>query len=126
MGITALVQRVMTCLFPVPLQRTPGQQAAVDRQCAGLSLYQYRSCPYCARVRRAIDHLALNIEMRNVHREPRFRDQLLQGGGRFQVPCLRIEQENGEDEWLYESADIIAYLRGRFADIRQDSLPPRR
>jgi len=31
----------------------------------------------------------------------------------LKVPCLKIT-ENGEDRWMYESNDIIAYLNGRF------------
>jgi len=34
----------------------------------------------------------------------------MQGGGKTQVPCLRIEQAGGEVEWMYESDDIIRYL----------------
>ena len=36
---------------------------------------------------------------------------LMQGGGKTQVPCLRIEQADGSVEWMYESNDIIEYLR---------------
>jgi len=36
---------------------------------------------------------------------------LIQGGGKTQVPCLRIEQSDGSVEWMYESNDIIRYLR---------------
>ena len=36
---------------------------------------------------------------------------LMQGGGKTQVPCLRIEQSDGSVEWMYESNDIIEYLR---------------
>ena len=36
---------------------------------------------------------------------------LMQGGGKTQVPCLRIEHENGRVEWMYESNDIIQYLK---------------
>ncbi len=35
---------------------------------------------------------------------------LMQGGGKTQVPCLRIENEQGEVQWMYESNDIIEYL----------------
>lgn len=35
---------------------------------------------------------------------------LLHGGGKTQVPCLRIEQADGSVEWMYESDDIIGYL----------------
>lgn len=36
---------------------------------------------------------------------------LMQGGGKTQVPCLRIEQADGNVEWMYESNDIIEYLK---------------
>jgi glutathione S-transferase len=39
------------------------------------------------------------------------RAELIAGGGKGQVPCLRIETDDGNVRWLYESADIIAYLR---------------
>jgi glutathione S-transferase len=35
---------------------------------------------------------------------------LMAGGGKTQVPCLRIEHANGDVEWMYESDDIIRYL----------------
>ena len=41
------------------------------------------------------------------------REELLEGGGKIQTPCLRIENEGGV-EWLYESSKIIEYLRKRF------------
>ena len=39
------------------------------------------------------------------------------GGGKRQVPCLRIEATPGEVQWLYESMDIIAYLQRQQALI---------
>lgn len=39
---------------------------------------------------------------------------LMQGGGKTQVPCLRIEQADGKVEWMYESDDIIRYLRAEY------------
>ena len=35
---------------------------------------------------------------------------LVQGGGKGQVPCLRIEAQPGQVQWLYESDDILAYI----------------
>ena len=35
--------------------------------------------------------------------------ELLQGGGKSTVPCLRIER-GIEVSWMYESMDIIDYL----------------
>jgi len=79
----------------------------------GLSLYQYRACPYCMIVRRAIDHLGLSVELRDIRRNPHDREELIAGGGHQMVPCLRIE-EGDESRWMYESRDIIQYLQRRF------------
>ena len=38
------------------------------------------------------------------------RHDLIAGGGKAQVPCLRLVSEEG-DQWMYESDDIIHYLR---------------
>ena len=40
-----------------------------------------------------------------------FMSDLINGGGRFKVPCLQISGGSGEKTWLYESDDIIAYLK---------------
>ena len=119
MALTTLLQRLTACLFPPPIQRSAEQQAEVDRQTRQLSLYQYRSCPYCARVRRAIHQLALTIETRDIHRQRQYQRELVEGGGRYQVPCLRIAHDDGKVEWLYESADIVAYLKRRFGEANR-------
>jgi len=95
--------------------RSPERQAVVDEQTKTLALYHFDTCPFCLRVRRAINKLQLCIELRNTHREPRWQAELLAGGGKRTVPCLRIEAPGESIHWLYESADIIAYLKGRFA-----------
>jgi glutathione S-transferase len=76
-------------------------------------LYQYESCPFCYRVRRFLDDAGIRIETRDVLRDPEARRELLTGGGRATVPCLRIDRA-GETLWMYESLDIIDYLRRRF------------
>jgi glutaredoxin len=75
------------------------------------SLYHYQSCPYCAITRQAIKQTELNIEQRNVSKQPQYRSELIKEGGKSQVPCLRIEKENGDVHWLYESQDIIQFIR---------------
>jgi len=30
------------------------------------------------------------------------------------VPCLRIDKDDGSVQWMYESNDIIAYLKREF------------
>ncbi|CAA0100883.1 Uncharacterised protein [BD1-7 clade bacterium] len=76
-----------------------------------LALYHYNACPFCAMTRQALKHFKLNVEQRDIQRHRPHRQQLVKGGGRAQVPCLRIEHDNGRVEWLYESRDIIDYLR---------------
>ena len=98
-----------------PVTRTAEEQNQVDAQTAKLKLYQYDSCPFCARVRNHIELLNLNIEHKNTQLEPQNRADLIAGGGKGQVPALRIEDDNGSIQWMYESSDIMAYLSQRFA-----------
>ena len=58
--------------------------------------------------------LNLPIIKRNASQGSPFREELLQGGGKIQTPCLRIEKDGGV-EWLYDSKAIISYLENRFA-----------
>jgi glutathione S-transferase len=58
--------------------------------------------------------LGLEIPLRNIQISSRNRKELLNGGGRKTVPCLRIEDANGNVQWMYESGDIIAYLQRKF------------
>jgi glutathione S-transferase len=74
------------------------------------TLYQYDSCSYCQRVRRFLADNGIPVELRDTLRDPHARRELIEGGGRSTVPCLRIERD-GEISWLYESLDIIDYLR---------------
>lgn len=76
-------------------------------------LYQYDSCPFCARVRRFLDAHGIDLPMRDTLRDAAAFRELLMGGGRATVPCLRIETETGDVSWLYESADIMDYLTAR-------------
>jgi glutaredoxin len=101
-----------------PVRRAPDAQARVDAETASLrlyqfELYQFEACPYCRKVSRDMRLLGLHIESPNIKRDPMARGELIAGGGKKQVPCLRIE-EAGKVRWLYESRDITGYLRARF------------
>jgi len=74
------------------------------------TLYQFESCPFCARVRRYLAEAGIDMPMKDTLRDPQARQELMAGGGDSMVPCLRIERA-GEVRWMYESLDIIAYLR---------------
>ncbi|MBK79351.1 MAG: glutaredoxin [Gammaproteobacteria bacterium] len=73
-------------------------------------LYQYDACPFCRRVRQFVAQAGIDLETRDTLRDPEARRELVEGGGRSMVPCLRIERD-GDVQWLYESLDIIDYLR---------------
>lgn len=93
--------------------RTPEQQADAERRAQHLALYHRPACPFCMRVCVALARLDVPIERHNITADPEARRELVTGGGRQQVPCLRID-ESPQTRWLYESADIIAYLEAQF------------
>ena len=95
--------------------REPAQQTTVNLQCQNLALYQFSTCPFCIKVRQEMRRLSLPIAQRDAQHDAAHRAELLQGGGAVKVPCLKITDASGQSQWLYESAAIIAYLRGRFA-----------
>lgn len=104
---------------PRKLKRTDEAQAQVAQAVQGVSLYQFYACPFCVKTRRAIHRLNLPIAVRDAQNDPVHREELLQGGGRIKVPCLRLDEvdSNGEvtTRWMYESGDIIDYLEKKFA-----------
>ena len=75
-----------------------------------LALYHSHSCPFCALVTSAIDRLGLDVELREIFEEPRYREQLVEARGRVTVPVLRITSPDGEERWMPESHDIVRYL----------------
>lgn len=99
---------------PKSVTRTPEEQAVVDEASKDLALYQFSACPFCIKVRKEIARLGLNIETRNAQHDPEHRAALEAGGGRIKVPCLKIQQDDGNERWLYESSEINAWLQERF------------
>lgn len=98
---------------PRGVKRSTELQQQIDQQTASLSLYQFKACPFCIKVRRTFKRHSLNIEIRDAKHDKNIRQELLEQGGKIKVPCLRIE-EAGEVSWMYESNAIIEYLQGRF------------
>ncbi|MEC9483627.1 MAG: glutathione S-transferase N-terminal domain-containing protein [Halomonas sp.] len=94
-------------------ERSAEAQAEVERECRGLALYLTQSCPFCIKVRREMERLQLPIELRDVARHPDYRREQVEATGRGTVPCLRIADDE-QDRWMYESDEIVRYLRRRF------------
>ena len=102
---------------PKGIVRSAAAQQEVDQQSRNLVLYQFKTCPFCIKVRREISRLSLPIELRDAQKNPQNRAELLQGGGYIKVPCLKITDEHGNVQWMYESTAINQYLHQRFASI---------
>ncbi len=99
---------------PKGVKRDAQSQNELDRETAKLSLYQYAACPFCVKVRWSMKRNSLNIETKDAKRNPQYAKELVTGGGNLKVPCLRIEENDGSETWMYESSDIIDYLEQRF------------
>ena len=81
---------------------------------ADLSLYHFDACPFCVRVRRALDRLGVEVELCDVQDEPCHMAALVAARGKRTVPVLRIAGSDGRDQWMPESSDIVKYLERRF------------
>ena len=72
-------------------------------------LYFKPTCPYCLKVLSFMRNEDIEMEKRDTW-EPANAAELVAIGGKPQVPCLVIDGKA-----LYESDDIIAYLRAKTA-----------
>lgn len=81
-----------------------------------LKLYEYEGCPFCRLVREALTELDLDAVIYPCPRGGRrWRPEAERIGGRAQFPLL-VDDNTGRA--LYESADIIAYLREHYGEGR--------
>lgn len=71
-------------------------------------LYALTYCPFCQKVINFMNKNNLNdrVEILYKDKNPEYEQALIEGGGSKQVPCLQYD-----DQWLYESDDIIAYFK---------------
>jgi glutaredoxin 2 len=75
-----------------------------------LELYYYAGCPFCTIAMSPMKKLGVEVELRNIHENPLYREDLLNARGRVTVPVLRITSPDGEERWLPESRDIVHYI----------------
>jgi len=74
-----------------------------------IRLYYKKPCPYCKKVLAFLGENRINIEMTNIKERPEARKMLSRENGTRQVPCLYVDGKP-----LYESKDIIAFLKKEF------------
>ena len=76
-----------------------------------LTLYNMEGSPYCRKVREVLSELDLTSVVRNLPKGSPKRAELVQRGGKMQVPYLVDPNTTRE---MYESEDIIAYLQMQY------------
>lgn len=109
--IGRLILLINFIFSPKSPKRMAQAQQKIDDKTKNLSLYQLPSCPFCVKVRRAMKREGLTIELRNINQKNDYREELIREGGKPTVPCLRIEQADGQVQWLYESKDVVSHLQ---------------
>ncbi len=72
-----------------------------------LKLYIRKTCPFCMKVLNYIkENNISDIEIIDISKDETIEKELEEKGGKNQVPCLLID-----DRYMYESSDIIEYLK---------------
>lgn len=73
-----------------------------------LELYHFESCPYCAKVRKAIDEMGIKskIDYHDILKDPKAHERLMKMNDDEQVPCLVIDGKP-----MLESDEIIDWLK---------------
>ena len=90
------------------MAREKSAVATFKRPAQNLVLYEFEGCPFCRKVREAINMLDLNVEMRPCPQGGTvFREEAKARGGKAMFPFL-VDPNTGKE--MYESDDIIAYL----------------
>ena len=98
---------------PKSMKRDHNTQNKINEITKNMSLYQYKACPFCVKVRRKLRKYSLNIELKDAKNNNSNKNDLKNLGGKLKVPCLRIENNKNDIQWLYESKDIINFLENK-------------
>ena len=105
-----LILLINLLTLPKPIFREKFTQSKIDKITKYLTIYQFEACPFCVKVRRFIRKNSLKIDIKDAKNNNDYKAELVNGGGKHKVPCLRIDKINSKTEWLYESNEIIKYL----------------
>jgi glutathione S-transferase len=78
-----------------------------------LTLYYKPTCPHCERVLAAAEELGISFNLKDITADETLRDELIEKGGKKQVPYLVDPDRNVS---MYESGDIIDYLTEHYGN----------
>jgi glutaredoxin len=104
---------------PKSITRNSVLQKEIDQQFSGFTLFHYPACPFCVKVRRVIKKYNLSLRLvdpRNCNTEMQ---DLMKGGGKLKVPCLRIQNNKEGTIWMYESSSIISFLESQIPEAQE-------
>lgn len=73
------------------------------------ALYFNNYCYFCHKVLAVLRNREHQIELRNIA-EASYHTELIEGGGKGQVPCLMVQSAGQGQHWMYESNEIINYI----------------
>ena len=100
--------------LPKPIVREKISQDRIDKKTKDFTIYQFEACPFCVKVRRFLWKNSLKINLKDAKNNKIFKSELVNEGGKHKVPCLKIAKINSETVWLYESTEIIKFLKIEF------------
>ncbi|RMG13443.1 MAG: glutaredoxin [Planctomycetota bacterium] len=88
-----------------------------DGRDVDLELFKFDTCPFCVRVLAKLRQLGVEgVRLRDTRREPGAAEELVERGGKLQVPCLFVDGEP-----MYESQDISEWLEANVATTAGES-----
>lgn len=77
-----------------------------------LTLYTKIGCPFCAKVLDFASRNDISLDTKDIYADTAAMDELIARGGKRQVPYL-VDEEKGIE--MYESDDIVEYLKANYA-----------
>ena len=114
----AVIIRIVDFFFAPKLAKLPEAQALkVKEETQSMRVYQFKACPFCVKLRWAMRRMGVDLPFEDAKNDPKAKQELLTGGGKVKVPCLKYEKD-GQEKWLYESSDIELFLRNLVQNAR--------
>lgn len=71
-------------------------------------LFVGTACPHCRKVENFMEENNIEIQIVNINENREAMKELIEKGGKRQVPCLFHDEE-----YMYESNDIIEFLKNK-------------
>lgn len=81
-----------------------------------LTLYYSPTCPYCVKVLNYLHSIHKTVPMKNVKQSAEIKEELIEKGGKAEVPCLLIDHFA-----LYSSDQIIEWLKTHQEELPSES-----